>query len=69
MSLPGAVRGGGLDVGGDQKGPENTVLRSAKSAFGGYRVGGIGAMVKLRLDRAPLEQEAGVDAFDLTTAA
>jgi len=26
-------------------------------------------MVKLRLDRAPLEQENGIDAFDLTTAA
>lgn len=61
--------GAGLTLAGTRKGPEDTVLRSAKTAFGGYRLGGIGAMVKLRLDRAPLEQENGVDAFDLTTAA
>jgi hypothetical protein len=30
---------------------------------------GIGAMVKFRVDRAPLVLESGVDASDLTTAA
>jgi hypothetical protein len=69
MDLPGCWDGAGLDFGGDKKVTRRWVTSALIQLSGDVDPVGIGAMVKFRVDWAPLVLESGVDASDLTTAA